>query len=238
MGTLGYRAKSLIQRIAHRFGYRIESIKGAVLPIDVFDLAISRVAASQDFFFIQVGANDGVTDDPIRKYVTKYHWRGVLVEPQPEPFARLVENYKSEPQLAFENAAVAAEDGTAILYTVKPTARAGAGPLLASFNRRVVSKRIRSCDIEESVISTVSVPTLLARHGVRDVDLLQVDAEGFDFEIIKLFDSAACLPKIIHYENLLLSSADRDTCIRFLAKRDYRTMSTGINTLALRQDAV
>lgn len=36
----------------------------------------------EDFSFIQVGANDGYTNDPIYKYVRLYDWTGVLVEPQ------------------------------------------------------------------------------------------------------------------------------------------------------------
>src|SRR5271157_3744519 len=87
--------------------------------IDVLDLVLYRVASSvPDFFFVQIGANDGVCCDPIREYVIKSHWRGLLVEPVPFLFRRLVENYRDEPQLIFENVAVAPHDGAMTLYTV------------------------------------------------------------------------------------------------------------------------
>ena len=48
----------------------------------------------KDFFFIQVGANDGITGDDLRKYILKYQWHGILVEPVPYVFDRLIKNYK------------------------------------------------------------------------------------------------------------------------------------------------
>lgn len=34
-----------------------------------------------DFFFVQIGANDGRLDDPLRDSILRHNWRGVLVEP-------------------------------------------------------------------------------------------------------------------------------------------------------------
>jgi FkbM family methyltransferase len=99
------------------FGYQIEKLRDKVTaPIDVLDLLLTQVSADRpDFFFAQIGANDGLTDDPIRQFVTKYHWRGVLVEPQPQVFQHLLKNYEQEKQLILENAAIADNDGTARL---------------------------------------------------------------------------------------------------------------------------
>src|SRR3954463_14205307 len=118
--------KSLVQRSAHRFGYRIDKVieRAVVPPIDVLDLLVTRVAAeTPDFFFVQVGANDGVTDDPIRRYIQRYHWRGVLIEPLAKVFQQLCFNYREEPQLIFENAAIADADGTATFYVADDESR-------------------------------------------------------------------------------------------------------------------
>jgi hypothetical protein len=45
-----------------------------------------------------------LTDDPIGHYVTRYHWHGVLIEPQPQVFHQLLKNYEHERQLTFEKA--------------------------------------------------------------------------------------------------------------------------------------
>ncbi len=50
---------------------------------DALDSALPRVT------FVQIGANDGVWNDPIEPYLRGEKWRGVLVEPVPYVFARL-----------------------------------------------------------------------------------------------------------------------------------------------------
>ena len=47
----------------------------------------------QDCVFIQVGAYDGVSTDPLRKYIGRCGWRGVMLEPQPGPAGRLRDLY-------------------------------------------------------------------------------------------------------------------------------------------------
>jgi hypothetical protein len=47
------------------------------------------------FFFIQIGAFDGQTSDPIHSWIRKERWQGIFVEPQPEPFQALRKNYGS-----------------------------------------------------------------------------------------------------------------------------------------------
>ena len=48
-----------------------------------------------DFFFIQVGSSDGITNDPIHDYIVKYKWKGILVEPVEYLFNRLLRTYAS-----------------------------------------------------------------------------------------------------------------------------------------------
>ena len=115
----------------------------SLLPINVFPLVVGDLVQRKidaggtagDFFFVQIGAHDGVHYDPIRPFVEKYHWRGLLVEPQPEVYQRLVANYASEPQLMFAKAAVAPQNGKATLYTFKKSP--GSRPLTSSANVRL-----------------------------------------------------------------------------------------------------
>ena len=119
--------KLFLQRLANRLGYKVEKLRQTVTaPIDVFDLLMYKLAATvPDLFFVQIGANDGITDDPIRKYVTRYHWRGLLVEPQAEVFQRLLYNYRDEKQMIFEQAVVADTDGVAKFFVAAQPAAAG-----------------------------------------------------------------------------------------------------------------
>ena len=55
-------------------------------------------------------------------------------------------------------------------------------------------------------------PALLAKHGVSRVDLLQIDTEGYDFEIIRMFDHAGVRPAVVRFEHLYLSGKERSSC--------------------------
>jgi hypothetical protein len=53
---------------------------------------------------------------------------------------------------------------------------------------------------------TISFETLLDRFKWSKLDLLQVDAEGFDAEIIKMFPFDRLKPAIIHFEANILKA--------------------------------
>src|SRR5579872_1777190 len=67
----------------------------------LFLLASDRSAR----FFVQIGAHDGIANDCLFECVRQLGLRGLLVEPQREPFLALMENYKDCRNLTFENVA-------------------------------------------------------------------------------------------------------------------------------------
>ena len=38
----------------------------------------------QQVRFVQIGANDGLHNDPVREFIVRDRWEGVLIEPLPE----------------------------------------------------------------------------------------------------------------------------------------------------------
>jgi hypothetical protein len=63
------KLKAFVQRCVKVLGYRIEKLRNTVkVPIDVLDLLLPKgLPELPDFFFVQIGANNGLTDDPIRQ---------------------------------------------------------------------------------------------------------------------------------------------------------------------------
>ena len=168
---------------------------------------VIALRAGRPLTFVQIGSNDGVIHDPIHQVVRACGWSGVLVEPLPPLFERLVANYDGVPGLAFENAAVGTVDGTSTLYGVDP--RPG-DPYwidqVASFDRatleghgdRIAGVRER---IVEFPVASLTLPTLIARNQLNSVDLMHIDVEGYDFEVLKQIDfSASWAPTFIIYE--------------------------------------
>ncbi len=240
--------KDILQKAANLLGYRIEKIRESgrpYVPIDILDLVVrDHMSKTEDFFVLQIGANDGVRVDPIRRYIKEFHWSGLLVEPVPWLFEKLCENYKDEHQLRFENAAIAAHDGTVTFYAVVdeggfPDFAHGLGTLdresILSPDNKSRIPNIESL-IREIVVPSMTVATLLAKHQVEWIDLLQIDAEGYDFEILKMFDFGKMKPSIIQFEHFHLPIEERNECFRYLASNGYRLATVYGDTIAYLQN--
>lgn len=234
-----YAAKSLVNVGLRRLGYRMERIADLnENGVNVFwlGLRLAMARAGSDFFFVQIGANNGVSDDPIHEFVVKYHLSGVLIEPQPLIFLELRRNYAAEPQLLFENAAISAKDGEAKMYCAKAEdGKPTSGQ--TTFRREVLQYQIgRRAKIEEIKVPTRTFQTLFARHAIRRVDLLQIDTEGFDCEILKLFDFMAYSPTIIRFEHIHLSRRELTEAVTKLTDLGYQLHRDAIDLVAIRND--
>ena len=218
--------KRLLIRLLERKGYCVTFGE----PATFTGITSSFSSQIPNFFFIQIGAYDGRKGDPIYELVRRNRWRGVLVEPQPDIFERLKQNYAGFSGLAFEQAAIVEEGSSLPLYRVKDEYAHlfhADHRTLSSFRPlQIISHLSQPVDIE-SALQQVDAPrltfaALLKKHAVTKIDLLQVDAEGYDFQIIKSIDFRQTAPKIIHFEHANLSTIERAECVDFLIAKDYK----------------
>jgi hypothetical protein len=80
------------------------------------------------FTFVQIGAFDGITGAPLRKYIGKRGWKEVEVEPQARAANQLRELCRGNDRIVILQAAVDDECRSRILYTVEsPTIPVWAG---------------------------------------------------------------------------------------------------------------
>jgi FkbM family methyltransferase len=228
-----------LARTSQVFGYELKPrLSHAAPSIDILDLAIRDLMVREpDIFFLQIGAHDGLSFDPIHEYVRQYHWRGLLVEPQPVVFAKLKENYAGEPQLLFENSAVALQDGTLDLHVFAGANATDHASMLASTRKHYLQLNgdQHRGTLEKITVPALSLDSLLKKHGVGRVNLLQIDTEGFDFEIIKMVDFRRIKPEIIHFENNFLNRRQKSECSRILGDAGYALLNLGIDTIAYLQ---
>lgn len=191
----------------------------------------------------QIGAYDGKSNDPIADAIERFQWRAILVEPQPVPFAALEDLYGRNPRVQLYNVAIAEADGCRRLHTVSATSGLPAWThQVASFDPAHVRKFQRylpGVDVDGVVVS-IEVPTwtfdtLLRRAGSPNVDVLQIDAEGYDLELLRMFNIPQRQPAIVNYEHEHLSRADRRAAAGLLLGCGYRlAMSNTGDTLAYR----
>ncbi len=258
---LSRQAKYALNRLLARTGYRIQRVdptSGAGMPGEdmllelVFEQLIERIHQRihpSEFFFIQVGAYDGLTNDPLHARVRHYRWRGVLLEPQTGPFRALQENYRGQDQLIFLNAAVSDRDGQAPLYVVpQEEGQPAWSQQIASFRPEVVLRHddaglavpvprgIRNLadKMEPQLVDTMTFGSLLERFDIKRIDLLQIDAEGYDGELLRLFDFDRLQPSMIRYEHMHLSKKEQGACLDLLLDLGYLFTVGVSDTLAYR----
>jgi len=234
--------KLLLDKLINKLGYNITKNRATPKdnPFNVLILLLSRyVATHPSFFFVQVGANDGLRWDPLQNFVKKNSLSGLLIEPLPDLFDELKSNYADSGNLLFANCAVHRKDGEQVMYRAKrdaPVPDWAHG--IASFNENHVLQSVPSEDVESITVQTKSPKTLLKEYEVEKIDFLQIDTEGFDYEIIKLFFLSGVFPNIINYENINLSGEDRTECKNYLFTNGYKYLDVGIDVLVLHESAV
>ncbi|MEX1000490.1 MAG: FkbM family methyltransferase [Crocinitomicaceae bacterium] len=212
-------------------------------------------SVGDSFTVVQIGANDGITHDPIHKFIKRDKWGGVLLEPQSYVFDNYLSKiYRKHPNITVLNAAMGMEDGEAILYKIGfSNARWATG--LATFDRATLEKAFssghvsRKCrkekinipedtatHIAEEKVNIISQKTLRKKYALNKVDLLMIDTEGFDFEIIKMFNIAVTNPGAIVFEHSHLSDEDYAECLGHLETNDYVIRKEGANTVAIKKE--
>src|SRR5689334_1849484 len=112
--------KRLIQTGLKPFGYRFEKLRQP-LPGNNFyiiDFALHILNQHRDgkVRFVQIGANDGIEQDPCYPWLQKYPWQGVLIEPQPNLARRLRKMYQGRKNIVIEEAVIADRSGQLDLY--------------------------------------------------------------------------------------------------------------------------
>ncbi len=224
------RLKRTVNGVLGHYGYRVERIVDYQKhQLNVLELAVNALQPEDpDFFFIQVGAHDGRTGDPIRPFIERFGWRGLLLEPQPEVFKALTANYRHQQQLILVNVALAQSDGTVALYAIEGSS------LRSSFNRdALVAHAGREKKITALPVRALTFSSLCRQYEIRRVDVLMIDTEGFDYQVVNMALAEGLRPRLIRYEHLHLSIADRNACARLLVDCGYRLLRDGIDTLAL-----
>ena len=233
--------RRLLRNVLNQLGFDIHRIEFAGLPIDVLSLAVrDHLRQMATLFVLQVGANDGTSGDPVADLIRAYRLPSLLVEPLHEAFRRLQVNYSDQQQVRLENCAVAEVDGIKPLWRVVGDSVPAWASQWASFERGVVERNSRSLKcayhIESVNVPTMTIASLLAKHGVEDLGLLQIDTEGYDDHILQMVFDARQLPQIISYEYAHLTTDRRNRAMKLLTERGYRTCRVGRDVIAVNTD--
>jgi FkbM family methyltransferase len=196
--------------------------------------------------FVQIGANDGLRGDPIREFIVRDPWTGVLIEPLAPVFELLKKNYawlSGRRSLAFENAAISTSESTLSLFTVANHVLDSLSleaqlDLLrkSSLHREHLERFVRNpSDVVQVTVPCITVESVVERHfGGNRIDLLSIDAEGHEAAILKSVDFAKTRISAIFCESCHLGD-EKDTLLRHLELHGFALREAEGDAFAVRQ---
>ncbi|HFD13214.1 MAG TPA: FkbM family methyltransferase [Crenotrichaceae bacterium] len=194
---------------------------------------------NHELFFVQIGANDGVIYDPIYQFVTRYNLSGILVEPVKHYFEQLKQNYQNNPNLTFENVAISNSNEIRDFYRIRenldflPEWCNGLGTfdLDVLLTHQWAIPNIEDYVVTEKV-TCITLAELINRNNVKQIDLLLIDTEGFDYQILQQIDFDRIRPGILVYEHQYISKQEKAECEQRLKGYGYQLSHHMGNTLA------
>lgn len=168
---------------------------------------------------VKIGANDGYLDDPTAQYLSRRpNVRCVFVEPVPHLLARAQQRWGIDPRFTYVQAAI--NDGhPAEFHYVDAAAKQQLSDLridpdlIGSFDRQHILKHpdgerlapfIRTLRVEGMSLESLFQSTKLTR-----LDILHVDAEGWDWRILSQLDLNRWQPAYILFEHIHLTAEER-----------------------------
>lgn len=238
---------NLLFNIFYKYLYRPKS------KLDVFLNNYSKSVKGK-LSFVQIGANDGLWNDPFYKYIRRDKWKGILIEPQKDIFENLKWNYRKLSNLFFENIAIDEKNGIKSLYQISfNNAQWASG--LSSFNigdvqRMIDAGYVERMAIQENIVpplqkekwikteevQTLSFIDLINKYKYEEIDLLIIDVEGYEFEIIKTLPFDIILIKIIIYEHTHFNENKKELIRNFLIMNKYNIVETESDTIAIKNN--
>jgi FkbM family methyltransferase len=215
------------------------------LPAFLHDNPTSRLRAyfsrEESVTFVQIGAFDGVEADPIRSLILDSdRWHGVLVEPQPDAFEQLCQNYLGrESRLQLLNLAISDRSGEETLFCIPEAKRALAGlPVwvggIASFDAEHLHRHLPHAELVSYRVKTATFDEVADRLPGGHVDVVIIDVEGHERPILESIDLDRHQVKFIMYEHKHLSESDRSAVESRLQAFGFSVKRFGWDTVAYR----
>ena len=230
-------------------------INSTVTPAYEFFDNFSR-AQKKKVCFIQIGANDGLRNDPIREFIIRDKWQGILVEPIPFVFDELKHNYHylHRNNLRFVNAAITSVCDESISFWtfsdhfLNSLTKNERYIYLrkSAFNKNHLIRLLKNQSVKlnpNKILRELKVPTLtlmclVERYWMKKhIDLLIIDAEGHESTIIPNIDLNKLQPKAIFFEWVNLEEKEKDV-FSFLENNGYEITKLNADAVAILKTSI
>tara|TARA_B100001778_G_scaffold223962_1_gene185766 strand:+ start:344 stop:1084 length:741 start_codon:yes stop_codon:yes gene_type:complete len=186
---------------------------------------------------VQIGANDGLRFDDLNFFIKKYKIKSVLVEPLEYYFSILKKNYQNYENIFFENSAITIDEKDKFLFTVNQKyihLYDDHIPGINSFEKKhLINHGVKKKHITKKKINSLKIDELINKYKLFELDLLFIDAEGYDVNIVYDFLLNLDLKPIIIFEYIHADTKKLGNVIELLKKKKYIHFTINENILCI-----
>jgi FkbM family methyltransferase len=233
--SLRLYAGKLLQKLGLSLTRSHRTPKFNINYLELFYRLLRLSYPDKELQVIQVGAFDGLTSDPLFNILeSDPHIRAILLEPQAYPFSILKDKYVSFSNVFLENSALDSQDGEITFYVPN----GDYSPKASVNSQHYKNFGLSIKNINKVSVTAISLKKLTEKYKVQDVDLLQIDVEGSDLEILKLFMEDHFFPKVINIESYHLKAKDKQNLHDILKQNDYSFFDVGYDTCAIQSSLI
>jgi FkbM family methyltransferase len=209
---------------------------------DVTSLIVDFLPKLEGATFVQIGAGDGVSGDPIHPLVVRHCWTGVLVEPVSYLFEQLTRNYTRQRGLRFENCAIAESSGNSQFWYLRESqddglpiwySQLGTLKLETLLKHESEVPNLRALMVQH-IVKCKSLRELILDNESTIADLLLVDVEGYDDAIVKQVDGKSVDPSLVVFERKHLDQGQIAACYKHLHCLGYDIVESYYDSVAIR----
>jgi len=183
-----------------------------------------------------VGACDGILCDSVTPYIDRNsHWRSYLIEPVRDLYMDLVYNFGDRDNVILVNSALRRVNGVMNINTIDRNYQdemPSWAPGISSFHNNEVVESLQDYIIQEAV-QTITVDKFVRDFNIQNIDVLQIDVEGDDYNVFKDFWDLGFRPKIIKIEIKNCDEDHLETMYELFRNNDYQTFVQGEDVVAI-----
>jgi len=174
-------------------------------------------------FFIDVGANDGVSLNNTLYFEKNNNWTGINVEPIKNVFVKLLMNRSTNINL---NVAVCNIDGETEFLC-----NSGYTEMISGIKDTFDSRHMKRLNYENEVtgastelinVKTKRLETICDENNITHVNYLSIDVEGAEYEVIKSINFDKVFIDVIGFENNYDDTSI--PIINYLESKDYEVI--------------
>ena len=188
-------------------------------------------------YLVQIGANDGERFDELNRFIKEFKPKSVLVEPIDNYYQDLKKNYQNFDNVYCENSAISAEEHINEIYTVEKKNISKYSDHIQginSFNKNHLIKHgVKPKHIVKTIIKSISIKDLLEKYNINNLDLLFIDAEGYDANIVYDFLKNSDQEPIIIFEFIHSQTKILKDLIKSLMNKKFRFFNINENLVCL-----